>query len=76
MGGSESFQAINTHLDQSLSKSLLPWEERRRGIEKRIPPERKKQVAIVIVLFFSFLSSFTTHKLISASRSLEGQHHH
>lgn len=72
VGGSESFQAINTHLDQSLSKLLLPWEEERRGIEKKIHPARKKQVAvvIVIVLLFPFLSSFTSHQLISASHSL------
>lgn len=60
MGGPESFQAIKTHLIKALSQSLLPWGEwRRRGAEKKTFPERKKQVAVVRVLFFPFLPLLT-----------------
>lgn len=42
---------------KALSKSLLPWGERREGAEKKTFPARKKQVAIVIVGMI--LSMFT-----------------
>lgn len=61
MGGPESFQAIKTHFDQSpeqvaaalLGRTRWGGGELRRGrdgvAERKTHPERKKQVAIVII---------------------------
>ena len=61
MGGSESFQAIKTHLDQSHEQVAAPlgeMEEKKKwvGCGKNFP-WRKKQVAIVMVSMI--LSIFT-----------------
>lgn len=54
---------------KALSEPMLPWgDERKKGeSQERAFPERKKQVAIVTVLLFPFLPSFTIHKLMAAS---------
>lgn len=60
MGGSESFQAIKTHLYQSPEQVASPLgrtEEKGGAEKKKTLPERTKQVAIVMVSII--LSAFT-----------------